>query len=119
MPTIDCSIVAEGCYLAESEIVDSVVGIRTHVSAGTRISRSVLLGADYYEQEGQSAAIPLGIGRNVVLDRVIVDKNARIGSNVRLVNEGGVSDADGAGHYIRNGIIIVPKNGVVADGPTV
>jgi glucose-1-phosphate adenylyltransferase len=113
------SIVAEGCYLSECQVVDSVVGIRTHVSAGTRISRSVLLGADYYEQESAAAAIPLGIGRHVVLDRVIVDKNARIGNDVRLVNEAGVRDADGDGYYIRNGIIVVPKNGVVADGTSV
>ena len=56
---------------------------------------------------------PLGIGRNVILDRVIVDKNARIGDGVRLVNEKGVQHADGDGYYIRSGIIIVPKGGTV------
>jgi len=50
---------------------------------------------------------------------VIVDKNARVGDNVRLVNERGVQDADGDGYYIRNGIIIVPKEGIVADGTVV
>ena len=54
-----------------------------------------------------------------MLDRVIVDKNARIGNGVRLVNEAGVQEADGDGYYIRNGIIIVPKEGVVADGTVV
>ena len=67
----------------------------------------------------RGAAPPLGIGRNAVLDRVIVDKNARVGDNVRLVNEGQVQHADGDGFYIRNGIIIVPKEGVVADGTIV
>jgi glucose-1-phosphate adenylyltransferase len=113
---IESSIVAEGCYLDECEITDSVVGIRTHVSPGCRIRRSVLLGADYYEEEPGAGPYPLGIGRGTVLDRVIVDKNARIGDGVRLVNEAGVQAADGEGYYIRNGIIIVPKGGEVPDG---
>ena len=61
----------------------------------------------------------LGVGRNVVLDKVIVDKNARIGDGVRLVNEQGIEHADGDGYYIRNGVIIVPKDGVIKPGTTV
>ena len=61
----------------------------------------------------------LGIGRDVVLDRVIVDKNARIGDGARLVNERGVEEADGDGFHIRNGIVIVPKNAVVRPGTVV
>ena len=61
----------------------------------------------------------LGIGRDVVLDRVIVDKNARIGDGARLVNAQGVQDADGDGYYIRNGIIVVPKDGTIAPGTVV
>ncbi len=64
------------------------------------------------------AAIPFGIGRDVVLDRVIVDKNARIADGVRLVNAAGVDHADGDGYYIRDGIIIVPKGAQVAAGFT-
>jgi glucose-1-phosphate adenylyltransferase len=113
------SIVAEGCYLDQCEIRDSVVGIRTHVSPGARITRSVLLGADYFEDETAAQQTPLGIGRDVVLDRVIVDKNARIGDGARLVNEAGSSELDGDGFYIRNGIIIVPKGAVISPGQTV
>ena len=70
----------------------SVVGIRTHDQPGARRSRrSVLLGADSTRRTPPADAIPLGIGRDVVLDRVIVDKNARIGDGVRLVNEQGVA----------------------------
>ena len=58
----------------------------------------------------------LGIGRDVTLDRVIVDKNARIGDGVQLVNQTRVDHADGPGYYIRNGVIIVPKDGVVKPG---
>jgi glucose-1-phosphate adenylyltransferase len=116
---VDTSIVAEGGYLEDCEIRDSVVGIRTHVSAGARITRSVLLGADFYEEEGDVTATPLGIGRDVVLDRVIVDKNARIADGVRLVNESGIDNADGDGYVIRNGIIVVPKGSNVRSGVTV
>jgi glucose-1-phosphate adenylyltransferase len=115
---IDASIVAEGSYLDQCEISESVVGIRTHVDPGARITRSVLLGADFYEDE-VLATTPLGIGRDVVLDRVIVDKNARIADGVRLVNEAGIDHADGDGYYIRDGIIIVPKGGEVKRGVTI
>jgi glucose-1-phosphate adenylyltransferase len=116
---VDASIVAEGCYLDHCEIASSLVGIRTHVSAGATITRSVLLGADYYEDEGTGNGTALGIGRNVVLDRVIVDKNARIGDDVRLVNDKGIDHADAEGYCIRNGIIIVPKGGEVKCGVSV
>jgi glucose-1-phosphate adenylyltransferase len=115
---ITSSIVAEGCYLDQCTVADSVVGIRTRVSSGARISRSVLLGADYYEEDG-THPVPLGIGRDVTLDRVVVDKNARIGDGARLVNTAALDHADGEGYVIRNGIIIVPKNGVIAAGLTV
>jgi glucose-1-phosphate adenylyltransferase len=117
--TLQSSIVAEGCYLDQCTISDSVVGIRTHVGPGARISRSVLLGADSYEEETSANTIPLGIGRDAVLDRVIVDKNARIGHGVRLVNAGGIDHIDGTGYHIRNGIIIVPKGAKVPAGLTV
>ena len=113
---IDASIVAEGCYLDGCDVRESVIGIRTHAHPGAKITRSVLLGADFYEEETASDAIPLGIGRDVVLDRVIVDKNARIGDGVRLVNEQGIQEADGDGYYLRNGIIIVPKGAHIAPG---
>ena len=115
---IEASIVAEGCYLDQCTISESVVGIRTQVDTGARISRSVLLGADFYEEEMAASNLPLGIGRDVVLDRVIVDKNARIGDGVRLVNDTGIDHADGDGYYIRNGIIIVPKGARVKAGVT-
>ena len=116
---LESSIVAEGCYLDRCAISSSVVGIRMKIKPGASVTRSVLLGADYYEEDTEAQAIPLGIGRNVVLDRVIVDKNARIGDGVRLVNESGVENADGDGFYIRNGIIIVPKSARIGEGVVV
>jgi glucose-1-phosphate adenylyltransferase len=111
------SIIAEGCYLESCEIRDSVVGIRTHIGPGARITRAVLLGADYYQDEDAGQGdVDLGIGRDVVLDRVIVDKNARIADGVRLVNDSHIGHADGDGWCIRDGIIVVPKGAVVTKG---
>ena len=114
---IDTSIISEGCYLDTCEIRDSVVGIRTHIGTGAKVSRTVLLGADFYEEEDSNeAGVRVGIGRDAVLERVIVDKNARIADGVRLINESGVANADGDGWYIRDGIIVVPKGAVVTKG---
>jgi glucose-1-phosphate adenylyltransferase len=113
---IDRSIVAEGSYLDSCSITDSVVGIRSRVGKGAKISRSVLLGADFYQDEEARTDVELGIGENVVLDRVIVDKNAHIADGVKLVNESGQANADGDGWYIRDGIIVVPKGAVITKG---
>jgi glucose-1-phosphate adenylyltransferase len=121
--TVHNSLVAEGTYLSRCSVADSVVGIRTIVSEGAQIRRSVLLGADFYEQEEEMPASdgqpPLGIGAGVELDRVIVDKKARIGEGARLVNERGTPHADGDGYYIRGGIVIVPKGGTIPPGTVV
>jgi glucose-1-phosphate adenylyltransferase len=113
---VDRAIVAEGCYLEPCTIEESVVGIRTHIGRDARVMRSVLLGADAYQEENAAEDVELGIGRNVVLDRVIVDKNARIADGVRLTNAGNVQHADGNGWFIREGIIVVPKGAVVTAG---
>jgi glucose-1-phosphate adenylyltransferase len=114
------SIVCDGCFLDKCQIDETVVGIRTHVEAGARISQSVLLGADFYEDGSTPKDAPrLGIGRHVVLHRTIIDKNARIGDGARLVNERNVEHADGDGWLIRGGIVVVPKGGVIASGTVV
>jgi glucose-1-phosphate adenylyltransferase len=118
---IDSAIVCDGCSLDSCTIHTSVVGIRTMIRRGATITRSVLLGADLYDgsdgigHTGQG----LGIGRDVVLDRVVVDKNARIGDGARLTNASGVDRADGDGYYIRDGIIIVPKAATIPPGTVV
>jgi len=115
--TVRESIVADGCFLDACTIEHSVVGIRSHIGKDTTITRSVLLGADTYDEGPVAGA--LGIGRNVTLNRVIVDKNASIGDGARLINQSGVQHADGDGYYIRNGIIIVPKFGRIAAGAVI
>ncbi len=119
---IDHSLVAEGSYVNRCAIEASIVGIRTRIDERAVIKRSVLLGADFYEADEEASgdsSVPLGIGQDSVLDRVIVDKNARIGRGVRLVNAGNIAEADGPNYYIRNGIIVVPKGAVIPDGTVV
>lgn len=116
---VNRAVVAEGCVLDRCDIDRTVAGIRTQVRAGARVTNSVLLGADYYLDDGSGSHVPLGIGRDVVLDRVIVDKNAHIGDGARLVNTAGVREADGDGYCIREGIIIVPKGATIPPGTEV
>ena len=118
--TVRNSIVVDGCFLDRCQIDETVVGVRSHIRSGGRITRAVLLGADFYEDGAPPPGLPkLGIGHDVTLDRVIIDKNARIGDGVRLVNERRVDSADGDGFYIRGGIIVVPKGGAIAPGTIV
>jgi glucose-1-phosphate adenylyltransferase len=122
---VDCAlknaIIAEGSYVEGARVEDSVIGIRTTIRGGSTIRRSVLLGADHYEHDavGLPSTVPLGIGSNVTLDRVIVDKNASIGNGARLVNERGVQQEDGETYHIRGGIIIVPKGAIIPPGTVV
>jgi glucose-1-phosphate adenylyltransferase len=119
---IECDVhngvIAEGSILDRCRVSDSVIGIRSMIHAGAQIRRSVLLGADYYETASAAAAskVPLGIGAGVEIDRAIIDKNAHIGDGARLVNREQIQEFDGDGFYIRHGIIVVPKGGVIPAG---
>jgi len=119
------ALVSEGCILMGAEVERSVVGIRSRIGQGTHVRDSLVLGADYYESLEEidrahaKGLPPVGIGGDSVIERAIVDKNSRVGRGVRLVNEGGVQDKDGEGWYIRDGIVIVPKSGVIPDGTVI
>lgn len=116
--TVHNGLVAEGSHLDRCEVSDTVVGIRTTIRPGARIRESVLLGADFYEDDTVEApgTVALGIGREARLHRVIVDKNARIGAGARLVNVCGLDEHDGDGYVIRKGIIIVRKDSTIPPG---
>jgi glucose-1-phosphate adenylyltransferase len=119
--TLERALLAEGCYVDQALIQDSVVGIRTTIGAGAKVLRSVLLGADAYDPpaHGHASGVAMGIGPGVELDRVIVDKNARIGAGSRLVNVDGRREFDGPNYCIREGIVIVPKDAVIPPGTVV
>lgn len=119
--TLERTLLAEGCYVDQALVQDSVVGIRTTIGAGAQVRRSVLLGADAYDAptHGHESGVAMGIGPGVELDRVIVDKNARIGEGSRLVNLQGLREFAGPNYYIREGILIVPKDAVIPPGTVV
>jgi glucose-1-phosphate adenylyltransferase len=116
------SLLAEGSILVEAEVDRSIIGIRSRLGRGTQIRESLILGADYYETieeiDGSVArgTPPVGIGAGTVIRRAIVDKNARIGKGVRIVNENNAEERNGDGYFIRDGIVVVPKGGVIPDG---
>jgi glucose-1-phosphate adenylyltransferase len=121
------SIVSDGCIIQGSRIERSVMGLRSRVGEGSHLESSIMMGADYYQsiEEMDSDTVTgkprVGVGENCVIRRAIIDKNARIGAGVRLLNEAGIENADGpdGSYYIRDRIIIVPKNAMIKDGTVV
>jgi len=121
------SIVSDGCIINGAKISNSVIGLRSRIGGGAQIEASYMMGADYYQtledmQTDRAGGTPwIGIGEGTIIRRAIIDKNARIGANARLLNEAGVEHADGpnGNYYIRDRIIIVPKNGLIPDGTVV
>ena len=124
---IDNSMVSEGCILNGVYARNSIFGLRSRVDKGVRIENSIIMGSDFFEsieeiQKDIDERRPhIGIGQNTVIRRAIIDKNTRIGSNVQLVNRDNVETLDGENgcFYIREGIIIVPKNATIPDGTVV
>ncbi len=119
---VNRGIVAEGCVIEDAYIEHSVVGVRSIIGAGAKVVESIVMGADYYESPQDKARNeamhipPVGIGAGSTVQKAIVDKNARIGKHVVINNQLGVMEADGEGYYIREGIVVIPKDGVIADG---
>ncbi len=122
------SIVSEGCILKKCRIHNSVIGLRQRIHAGCEIDSSLLIGSDYYEQMDEDGEfplsaqkpgkIPIGIGAGSVIRKAIIDKNARIGKNVQIINKDNVEEAEreAEGYYIRSGIVVVLKNATIPDG---
>jgi glucose-1-phosphate adenylyltransferase len=119
---IDHAVISDGCILNRSVITHSIIGLRTYVGAGTVLNRVVVLGSDYYESlesilEHEKAGKPrIGIGTNCRIENAIVDKNARIGNNVVISAAGKPDKLDHPNYYVRDGIVIIPKNGTVPHG---
>jgi glucose-1-phosphate adenylyltransferase len=107
--TIDSSIVCEGLMIENASVADSVLGLRSILRSGSRLSRVIFMGADFYES-GNTRGGDLGIGRNCEIANAILDKDVRIGEGVRLVNTSGIVEGERDGIYIREGIIVVPKS---------
>src|SRR5436190_8429471 len=121
------SIISDGCIINGAKINRSIIGLRARIGEGAHLDAAYMMGADYYQtledmDSDREADRPrVGVGENTVIRRALIDKNARIGKEVRLLNEAGVETADGPNgtYYIRDRIIIVPKNALIADGTVV
>jgi len=122
---IRSSILAEGSIIDYSEIDRSIIGIRSIISSRSRIYQSILMGADYYETEEQKTlnrgqGIPhVGIGPNCIIQGAIIDKNAHIGESSTIANTEHKDNYDGDNYYIRDGIVVVPKDAVIMPGTVV
>lgn len=122
---ISDSIVSDGCLVEDADLDQCVVGLRSVIRGGSRLERTVLMGADIYEtdedrDENRRLGRPdIGVGPGSVIRNAILDKNARIGAGVQLVNRESTQNGEGPGCAIRDGIIVVPKNTTVPDGTVV
>jgi len=121
--TVIQSIISDGCIITDAHIERSVIGVRSLIEPGARITESVIMGADFFEKDRQDHNNPddppIGIGKNCRIHRAIIDKNARIGDNVVLNPDGKPSDYDGPNYYFRDGIVVVPKGAVIATNTVV
>ncbi|MDV7396650.1 glucose-1-phosphate adenylyltransferase, partial [Arthrospira platensis SPKY1] len=104
------SIVSEGCIIEGSEIHNSVIGIRSIISQGSSIYDSIIMGMDHLEDAPTDSRGPRGIGKNCTIHRTIIDKNARIGDGTIITSKEGFDNGDFVNYYIRDGIVIIPKN---------
>lgn len=120
--TLESTLLSEGCIVVGADVRHTVIGIRSRIERGTRIADSLILGADSYEtledleRAREKGLPPLGIGPDCEIRGAIVDKNARIGRGVRILNQAGDQEREGDGYQIRDGVVVVTKNAVIADG---
>jgi glucose-1-phosphate adenylyltransferase len=122
---IDHALVADGCIINYASISNSIVGLRMVVGAGTELNRVISLGSDYYEsqesveQHEREGKPRIGIGANCKIENAIIDKNARIGNNVKISPAGKPEKVDHELYYIRDGIVIIPKNAIIPHGTVI
>ena len=118
--TVKQAIISDGCKISDAHIERAVIGIRSYIGAGTSIRNSIVMGADFYDADmaakEKAGEVPYGIGKNCVIDHTIVDKNARIGDGSAISPEGKPPCMDGENFFVRDGIVIIPKNAILPPG---
>jgi glucose-1-phosphate adenylyltransferase len=107
-------LLGDGSRVLDSDVKESVIGLRSDIR-GSKLERTLIMGVDSYYPEFPGAP-PVGVGEGSEIRNAIIDKNARIGRNVKILNAAGVEEGDGDGWSIREGIVVVPKNSVIPDG---
>lgn len=121
---IDHAVIADGCIINNGRIQHAVIGVRSVLQEGCVLNRVVMMGADYFDTPSRASkpenlGIPIGVGRGTRIDNAIIDKNARIGDGCVLSPAGKPENFDHPLYYIRDGILIVPKNGVIPHGTVI
>ncbi len=122
---IQSSIITEGCIINGATVTDSIIGVRSRIEHGSRLEGVLMMGADFYQtldemQKEKDKGHPrIGVGSNCTIRHAIIDKNARIGEGVKVLNEAERWNHDGEGYFIRDQIVIIPKNGRIADGTVI
>ncbi len=116
--TLRQAIISDGCIISDAHLERCVVGIRSIIQSGATIRNTIVMGADHFELDlaTESGRPPIGIGRNCVIERTIIDKNARIGDGVIITPEGKPANVDAENYFIRDGIVVIPKNAVIPAG---
>ena len=114
----DHVLLSDGSRVEDSDIENAVVGLRGAIRKST-VHRALIMGIDSHHPAPAPGEPPPGIGEGCEITNAIIDKNARIGRNVRICNEAGVAEADGDGWAIRDGVVVVAKNAVIPDGTVI
>jgi glucose-1-phosphate adenylyltransferase len=119
-------LISDGCVVEEgAKLTNSVVGVRSRIGRDVTIKDSVIIGADRFETDAERdgnrrRGIPsFTIGSGTVIERAILDKDCRIGNNVRIVNTKNVQEDEGVNYVIREGIVVIPKGIIVPDGSVI
>jgi glucose-1-phosphate adenylyltransferase len=119
---IHYSLISEGSIIEGSKLTNTVIGIRSVIRSSTYLERVVMMGADYYEsleeraEDAKRGRCQVGIGRNCVIRNAILDKNVRIGSGVRILNEKGLVNFAHERYSIVDGIVVIPKDMEIPEG---
>ncbi|MDA9554978.1 glucose-1-phosphate adenylyltransferase [Pelobium sp.] len=122
---LERTIIADGCIINAQEVTHSVIGIRTRIGKGSKISDCYVMGSDYYQtieeiESARNSHRPLmGIGENCVIKNAILDKNCYIGNNVTINGGSHLADAEHEKYTIKEGIVVVKKNAVIEDGTVI
>jgi len=113
------AMISDGCQIRSATLERCVVGIRSIINPGASLRNTIMMGADFYESDKggtPEGVIPIGIGRDCVIEDAIIDKNARIGDGVVITPHDKDANSEGEGYYIRDGIVVIPKNSTVPAG---
>ena len=120
--TLEKTMIAEGCIILASRLENTVMGIRSRVGHGTTIVSSYLMGNDMYEtieqmEENNLSGVPrVGVGERCYIKNAIIDKNVRIGNDVRINGGSHLENIDHTLYTIKDGIVVVKKGAILPDG---